>query len=432
MVKSVKQIAGLRAVEVSRKLIRSGDIVMATTVSSVVDSCAFSKVEPRPLSEAASSHLDLFRAIAAWAVMWGHLRSIFFVDFQHLFRGSRALDALYFVTGFGHQAVMVFFVLSGFLISSAILKREASRDWSWRDYAIDRSSRLYAVLIPGLLVGLLLDEAGSRLFVSSGLYSHPLVSFGSVIPQNQITLRIFLGNLFFLQTILCPTFGSNGPLWSLANEFWYYVLFPLGLFAGLAWAKHSFRRAISLTILALCAAAFVGWGILLGFVIWLAGSVLVLAYSRLRLETRISFITYLGVSFLALCLCLVAARTGKFAVLGGDLSVGFAFTLFLFGILQMDFENPHIYCKGASHFFAGFSYSLYVIHFPCLLFLKAWIAPSQRWQPNAVHLCYGAVIGAVVLSFAWLVSLFTEKKTRVARNWMRGMMPRFDAASRTK
>jgi len=423
---------GLRAVEVSRKLIRFDGIEMVTTVSSVTGSCAFPKVEPRPLSVAASANVDFFRATAASAVMWGHLRAIFFVDFQHLLYGSRSLTALYFVTGFGHQAVMVFFVLSGFLISSAILKREAAKNWSWRDYAIDRSSRLYVVLIPGLLFGLLFDEAGSRFFASSGLYSHPLVSFGAAIPQNLITLRIFLGNLFFLQTILCPTFGSNGPLWSLANEFWYYALFPLGFFAGLAWARHSFRRAIPLTILALCAAVFVGRDILVGFVIWLAGSVLVLGYSKIRLESRIGVVIYVGISSLLLCLCLVAIRTGKFAVLGSDLSVGFAFTLFLFGILQMDSKRPHIYYAGISHLFAEFSYSLYVIHFPLLLFLKAWIAPSQRWQPDTVHLLYGAVIGAMVLGFALLVSLFTEKRTWVARNWMRDVIPRFDGAPRAK
>ena len=40
-------------------------------------------------------------------------------------------------------------------------------------------------------------------------------------------------NAFFLQTIVGPTFGSNGPLWSLAYEWWYYVLFPLAL--GAVW-----------------------------------------------------------------------------------------------------------------------------------------------------------------------------------------------------
>jgi peptidoglycan/LPS O-acetylase OafA/YrhL len=45
------------------------------------------------------------------------------------------------------------FVLSGFLISSTVLRSQVSGDWSWRDYAINRSIRLYVVLIPGLLLG---------------------------------------------------------------------------------------------------------------------------------------------------------------------------------------------------------------------------------------------------------------------------------------
>jgi peptidoglycan/LPS O-acetylase OafA/YrhL len=396
---------------------------MVASTSALLEYRALPKGGPRALTPAASAHLDFFRALAAWAVMWGHLRAIFFVDFQHLQHGSIWLNALYFVTGFGHQAVMVFFVLSGFLICSAILKRRASGTWSWRDYAIDRSSRLYVVLIPGLFFGLLLDQVGSSLFASSGLYTQPLLSFGSVIPRSQITPGIFLGNLFFVQTILCRTFGSNGPLWSLANEFWYYVLFPLGLFAGLAWAKYSPRRAISLTIPAFFVAAFVGSGVLLGFMIWLAGCILVLAYSKIRLEARTSLILYLLISSLALSVCLAAARTGKFFVLGTDLSVGLAFTLFLFGILQMDVRTPHPYYANTAHAFAEFSYTLYVLHFPFLLFLRAWIAPSQGWQPDGVHLLYGTVIGAIVISFAWVVSLFTEKKTRVARNWLRNAIP---------
>jgi peptidoglycan/LPS O-acetylase OafA/YrhL len=174
---------------------------------------------PRDLTPCASTHLDWVRALAAWAVMWGHVRGIFFVDIRQVPHAGFLLKGVYLLTGFGHQAVPVFFVLSGFLISSAILKRRASGTWSWRDCAIDRSSRLYVVLIPELLFGLVWDKAGSVWFASTGLYSHPLQAFGDAVAKNQMTLPIFLGNLFFLQTIVCPAFGSNGPLWSLANEF---------------------------------------------------------------------------------------------------------------------------------------------------------------------------------------------------------------------
>src|SRR5580704_14044623 len=80
-----------------------------------------SRLEPRALSVSASAHLDLIRGFAAWAVMWGHLRALFFVDFQQIQYHNPLLRLLYFFTGFGHEAVMVFFVLSGFFISTAIL-----------------------------------------------------------------------------------------------------------------------------------------------------------------------------------------------------------------------------------------------------------------------------------------------------------------------
>jgi peptidoglycan/LPS O-acetylase OafA/YrhL len=336
------------------------------------------------------------------------------------------VKALYFLTGFGHQAVMVFFVLSGFLISSTVISSQISGTRSWHAYAINRSSRLYVVLIPGLLFGWVWDKVGGALFASTGLYSYPLEGFGPAIAQNQITFGTFLGNMLFLQTIVSPTFGSNGPLWSLANEFWYYVLFPVALIAGLAWAKHSLRRAIPLTIFAFGLTILLGWEKVVGFFVWMAGCILVIAHSRFRLRTGRRLILYALVSSLALAACLAAARTGRLAALGTDLPVGITFTLFLFGVLHMDFGARTRHYPRAAHHFAGFSYSLYVLHFPLLLFLRAWVAPPQRWQPDMEHVFYGAIVGATTLSFAWLVSVFTENKTHVVRNWMRSVVLRLE------
>jgi len=385
-----------------------------------------SKLEPRALSVSASAHLDLIRGLAAWAVMWGHLRALFFVDFRQIQHRNSLLGILYFFTGFGHEAVMVFFVLSGFFISAAILSRYVSGELSWYYYAIDRLSRLYVVLIPALLLGWLSDRVGSYIFASTSLYSRPLEGFGTAIAQNRMTLGIFLGNLLFLQTIVCPTFGSNGPLWSLANEFWYYVLFPVALAACVAWRAQSLRIAISLTALAVCLAIFVGSQILVGFLIWLAGAILVFAYTNYAFAGKGWLRLYFLASSFLLFACLGAARTGNPAVLASDLALGTAFSLFLLGVLQMDFRIEHRFYSRAAHLMAGFSYSLYVLHFPLLLFLRAWWVPPQRWPPDARHLAYGTIVGVIVLSFSWFMSTFTERKTHIARQWMRAVIPRFD------
>lgn len=352
--------------------------------------------------------------------MWGHVRSLFFVEYREIANSNPLLSILYFLTGFGHQAVIVFFVLSGFLISSSIFKACAAGKWSWAEYGINRLARLYVVLIPGLLFGLLWDYTGAHLSASSGLYTRPLEAFGGFVVQNNLTAGNFFGNLFFLQTIVCSTFGSNGPLWSLANEFWYYILFPLTLFAGIAWVKHAISRGIVLTLLAMAAAYFVGWTIFLGFFIWLAGTVLVLIHGKFRLSRAGTRCAYLVFSLTALSLSLSAARLGTWGILGSDLTVGLVFTVFLFSVLQLDWSPSSEFYSRTTTLFAGFSYSLYVLHFPLVLFLRAWIAPMRKWQPDPLHLICGFLLGTAVMTFAWMVSLFTEKQTSTARNWMRG------------
>ena len=83
--------------------------------------------EPR-LAKRTSVHLDLIRGVSAVAVLLYHLRGLFFVDYPFLGHRIRAhQSALYAVTGYGHQAVMVFFVLSGYFIGTSVMESVGKR-----------------------------------------------------------------------------------------------------------------------------------------------------------------------------------------------------------------------------------------------------------------------------------------------------------------
>lgn len=375
----------------------------------------------RTPGEAASAHVDMIRALAAWAVMWGHLRNLFFADVHHVQSQSAALKALYFFTGFGHQSVVIFFVLSGFLISSAVVRRHLTSTWSWSGYAIDRFSRLYVVLLPGLLCGLLLDECGSHLFASTGLYSHPLEGLGAIIVVDNLTLKTLLLNALFLQTVLAPTSGSNGPLWSLASEFWYYVLFPLAFSAVLALQQARIHRFAALAVAVCALGVFLGSFVMQGFILWLTGSALAVAFSRFDVSNRRALYCWFVITATALgsCLAYARSRNPNFWI---DFSLALSFSAFLFGVLNTGVAGKR-YARIA-HLLSGFSYSLYVLHFPLLVFLRAWLVPREKWQPDAKHLIFAATIGLLVLVFAWLVSTFTENQTRAVRNWIRRLFVR--------
>src|ERR1700731_1093191 len=99
------------------------------------------------MSREFSLYLDLVRFVAAFLVMLSHAN-------------SRDLTARIIpFSDLGHSAVVIFFVLSGFVIAyiTEIKERRAS------EYAASRMARIYSVALPALLVTIIADSIGERL-----------------------------------------------------------------------------------------------------------------------------------------------------------------------------------------------------------------------------------------------------------------------------
>lgn len=82
--------------------------------------------------------LDLVRGLSALVVMAAHVRGFVLKDLGELPIAGLGTKAFYLATGVHHQAVMVFFVLSGFFVGGAVVKALSAGRFSWGRYAVAR------------------------------------------------------------------------------------------------------------------------------------------------------------------------------------------------------------------------------------------------------------------------------------------------------
>ena len=189
-----------------------------------------------------SLYLDLARFTAAILVVLSHFVQQGIIG--HAAPGTHAP-----LLNFGREAVIVFFVLSGFVIAFTTASSHASA----RDYVVARCARIYSVAAPVVLGAFLLAVICTRW---TGL--EPPNAYQLQKPQLYLPLHLlFMGELWHL--VETPPWLLQ--YWSLGYEVWYYVLF------GLAFYLRGTRRALALTLVLLV----MGPKLWLLLPVWLAG-----------------------------------------------------------------------------------------------------------------------------------------------------------------
>ena len=369
----------------------------------------------------ASVHLDALRGLAAFCVMLGHWRDAFFLDYSKLPHHNPLLAPAYLVTGLGRQWVIVFFVLSGYLVGGSVLRSAGNGRWSWRAYFTARLTRLYIVLIPALVIGGALDWCGMRLTGSDIVY-RGVSGMNSLLfdVHKTLTPAVFAGNLAFLQTIALPgihdrmpAFGSNGPLWSLSNEFWYYMAFPPLVFLIMG-SRPALQRLLYLAIIVLMG-WFCGAGICFLFIPWLIGSLV--GYLP-AFPTHRSWLRHSAIAG-ALFLFVACISTGRFVPERlSDLMIG-ASVAFLISV-TLHYANgdlPDWYIRLARRA-AHTSYTLYLVHMPLLVFLKAFFR-IPRSAPNLISFTTAASVLIVILVYAQIIAFCFERNTDRIRAWLK-------------
>lgn len=373
--------------------------------------------QTRALSANAVATMDWLRGLAALAVLIGHARGLFMQDFAQLNRPSVLWKAFYFGTALGHEAVIIFFILSGFLVGTTVLTRIAERRWDLKEYLSRRLTRLYVVLIPGLVLTWAWDGLGIGLFGTSGIYGGHIDARHLTLPNVNLTHSWdhFLGNLVFLQHLFIQPYGSNGPLWSLPYEFWSYLLFPLLVQAGRREVSTTRRLVLALTCVCLIACG--GWKLGLYFSIWLLGAAVGLWWRASDFEAPrwapLAFSVLVGGA-------LVLSNVSKWHRTILDV----ALALVTAGLLACVLARPVTRAAGGrvsgqmAAVLASFSYTLYVVHYPVLTFLFAASMGGTRRAASASTVAAILALSLALVVYAFLVSRLTETHTERVRAWL--------------
>ncbi|UUZ93055.1 acyltransferase [Paenibacillus sp. P25] len=361
----------------------------------------------------ASRYLDALRWFVAVYVMIYHLRPVLFQGYNQLQNKNLIVKAAYLLTSMGYEFVMLFFVLSGYLISSSVLKAVGKGTFSWKSYLINRFTRLWLVLISALVLTSALAQLQLNMFPDSEFF------------YNNMKWSDFLGNLFFLQGIFFPNYGGNLPLWSLSYEFWYYILFPclVQLFVS-----RSLLVKVGYGVLVIGLSVLLGKGIMLYFLIWLLGTLLVVLPKpqiSMKVLARVCIplaSALAGMIMLADKLLLHQNDSDLIKRFFPQFIVSVCFAGLIYAILHC-YNHPgsvDVKAFNIHVFLAGFSYTLYLTHYPVINLLRVWLGDGRwgTWRPDIPHVLLGLVISIAIMAYAWVISTFTEAQTSEVRSWI--------------
>ena len=347
------------------------------------------------MKPAFSIYLDLVRFCAAVIVVLAHLSETFPTGLPLPFPAK--------------DAVIVFFVLSGFVIAYVA----DSKEKDWFDFGVSRFTRLASVFYPALLLGLALTPAEGH-FGWQGweAMKHALAASGVNL--------LFLGQIWNWDI----TPPNNNPSWSLNYEACYYALFGIALFGRGKWKWLGLLAAI----------AVIGPKILILMPPWIAGCVLYYGRDRLKLTPRQANLLFLAGGALYLLYFAgnlnVHIRTAlEHAVPGlmgqlqwsnrfaGDYLLTLIVAANFIAVREMDnfFTRLLLRHKGVIRAAAGHTLSIYLYHMPLMFVFGALVGSAHgvRVQAVLVALC---LIPAIAL-----LGLVTELQRGKFKAWLMGL-----------
>jgi len=343
------------------------------------------------LTEGSSVILDLIRGVSAQMVVVGHGIS-FFGIFTFLHEPN--------FPWMQNIAVLIFFILSGFLITySTIRKKINTNDYGFDYYFADRFSRIYTAFIPSIIFVLILDLISKS--INPELYCY----------GKGLNIKTFIGNLFmfqdypifsFIRNYSITSFGSARPFWTLAIEWWIYLFFGYLLLVIFKKGKLTILNILLLLFFSIVPLSNLISGRANGLTsYWIFGAIIYFVLARNILKGTNQYFKVLFIIILSF-LAMVRAYVKMDAY-----DPIFAFLLAIVVWLIIDVFKGKIIPRKITkviRFNGSFSYTLYLVHYSILDFIKVHFGKTA----NPYLLFIIAFIVANLVSI--LIGRYTEVK----------------------
>lgn len=332
-----------------------------------------------------SAYLDLVRFLAAMVVFLGHASGV-----------NWTAGFLWQLGPYGDTCVVIFFVLSGFVIAYVSDEKEHTAE----DYLASRVSRLWSVVVPALALTFVVDWFGVR--------TAPELYLGQPWFAGDHPVLRYLASFLMLQEVwdlnLVP--GVNGAFWSLSYEAFYYLLFGV-----IFYARHTVKWLAVALLLVLSgpviAALFPVWG--MGY----------LAYRLCKVRTLPGTLCIVlataGLALLAASPTLRVLPSLQRQIMGenilGRYIDGLGFLMHLVGVYGLAGRLPKLTTsvKSTIATIAATTFPLYLLHRPLIQFFSyAGPADASGWQRRVILI-------AGTLLVVWLATPLIEKLRLVIR-----------------
>lgn len=347
------------------------------------------------MNRATSIYLDLVRFSAAMIVLIGHLS------------GTRFTGGLFWRVGaFMDDAVMVFFVLSGFVIAYVVHHKEGGLE----QYAVARAARIYSVALPALVITFALDAMGRQ--IAPDLYSPSWGYHADHLAGQFLAGVLFVNQLWYASIDT----GSMLPYWSLGFEVWYYLFFAIFFFSRSRWKVLIFLAACTLA----------GPRIVAFFPVWILGYLTYMGAARYQ-PGRVTGLVVMAASLAgyAVYYFILKGWLIAHAVVFDDAGlsnfvpryvVGVLFALHLTGFVWTEdtFAAPLTRWKAPIRWLAGGTFTIYLFHLPVAQFLTTIVPwPPADWRTRVI------ILGVTICSM-FVIAQFTERKKETWSRWISG------------